>query len=191
MNTVTLFKCTCTKGQMMGEQGESFSFHPWRNTVAYEGYDDGGKKYIVPKGFEVCPDSCGAPQFYKGNTHYELINYNGEPAVSLDGETRINVLSLAFKISNVEIETIYTGDNMPASSMLLFDLETALGKVGERELAANIDNENKCVDRIDCNLGHNQRDKIGELFNDDIPWNELYDALDEELGRFLKAVEDE
>lgn len=87
MTTVTIYKVTCTKAYMMCEQGHGFSLEDWgNNTMEYEGYDDGGKKYTMPNGYTVeeltdgrhaifDPDgghcdlfahSCGRPQLISG-----------------------------------------------------------------------------------------------------------------------------
>jgi len=52
MNTITLYKVTCTKAYQMTEQGTGYSLHPWSgNTEHYEGHDDGGRLYALPEGY--------------------------------------------------------------------------------------------------------------------------------------------
>lgn len=54
MNTITIYRITCTRAYMMGEQGTGYSLRPWSgNTEYYEGYDDGGQDYILPAGYHA------------------------------------------------------------------------------------------------------------------------------------------
>ena len=64
-NTVKIFQITCTKAQMIGETGTAFSLGPWgSNTPYYEGYDDGGKEYILPDGYHLAHNRLGEPTIY-------------------------------------------------------------------------------------------------------------------------------
>lgn len=76
-----------------------------------------------------------------------------------------------FKITNAEIQN-------EEGRMITFDIETELGKV---EFAGEHVNEDKTVERIDSNLKHNLSIKFEELFEEDIPWGEIMDSLDEIL----------
>ena len=76
-----------------------------------------------------------------------------------------------FKITNAEIQN-------EEGRMITFDIETELGKV---EFAGEHINENETVERIDSNLKHNLSSKFDELFEEDIPWGEIMDSLDEIL----------
>ena len=60
MNTVKIYKRTCTKGYMMDEQGETYSLTPWGDdTPYYTGYDDGGEDYILPDNYELGETTSG------------------------------------------------------------------------------------------------------------------------------------
>lgn len=69
MKTVKLYKITCTKAFVASaELGSGFSLTPWGNdTEYYEGYDDGGKDYILPDGYEVAKSNGGTMEIYKGD----------------------------------------------------------------------------------------------------------------------------
>lgn len=83
MNTVKIYEVTRTKTYQMSEQGTGFSLVPWgENTEYYEGYDDGGKDYILPDGYEVADDTNDQPHIYDNKGDYcELITYGGSPAI--------------------------------------------------------------------------------------------------------------
>lgn len=71
MATVTIYKVTCTEGYMMDEQGTGFSLEPWgRDTTYYKGYDDGGKEYLLPVGYEVGETKYDEPAIYLDGTYY-------------------------------------------------------------------------------------------------------------------------
>ena len=87
MNTVKLYKVTCTKGYMASlECGTGYSLTPWgENTVDYEGYDDGGKDYILPDGYSVGQDQFDVPHIYDENDNYcQFVSVNGNPAIVID-----------------------------------------------------------------------------------------------------------
>jgi len=50
-----LYKVTCTKAYLaFDELGDNYSLTPWENnTTYYEGYDDGGRWYILPENIVV------------------------------------------------------------------------------------------------------------------------------------------
>lgn len=88
-NTVTLYKVTCTKGYQMSEQGENFSLSPWsNNTSYYEGYDDGGKEYILPEGYEVDEGNDEQLHIYDSNGSYCVLSkkFNSPCILSNNGE---------------------------------------------------------------------------------------------------------
>lgn len=71
MNTAKIYKITITKAYMMSEQGEGYSLRPWgNNTDYYEGYDDGGKYYELPEGYEVAECVTGDLQIYDTSNQY-------------------------------------------------------------------------------------------------------------------------
>ena len=71
MNTVKLYKITRTKCYQMSEQRTGYSLYPWgNNTADYEGYDDDGKDYILPDGFDVAESQFGDLQIYDQDDKY-------------------------------------------------------------------------------------------------------------------------
>lgn len=54
MTTVTIYKITIDQAYMMSEQGEGFGLRGWSGDDGYySGWDDGGKEYVLPKGYHV------------------------------------------------------------------------------------------------------------------------------------------
>lgn len=83
MSKVKIYKVTITKAYMMSEQGENFSLRPWNgNNIDYQGFDDEGKEYVLPEGFELAETIDGTPAIYKGNDHYDLIKYYNSPMLT-------------------------------------------------------------------------------------------------------------
>ena len=65
MTKIKIYKITCTRAVMMDEQGEGYSLYPWGDdTCSYEGYDDGGKMYVLPDGYEVVRSQYGEKCIY-------------------------------------------------------------------------------------------------------------------------------
>jgi hypothetical protein len=83
MTTVKIYKTTCTKSFMMGEQGTGYSLSPWGDdTEYYEGYDDGGEIYTLPNGYEVAQSKSGTDELYdEAGNHCTLVvgNKSGLP----------------------------------------------------------------------------------------------------------------
>lgn len=54
-NTVTIYAVTTTQCQIASvEAGTRWSLRPWgNNTREYAGYDDGGRVYLLPEGYQV------------------------------------------------------------------------------------------------------------------------------------------
>lgn len=89
MTKVKIYKVTCTKAFMMDEQSEGFSLAPWgNNTEYYEGFDDGGKDYDLPDGFELAETIDGTLAIYKGKDHYDLAKWHNSPMLT-DGSNNI------------------------------------------------------------------------------------------------------
>jgi len=86
MNTVTIYKVTCTRGYRMDEQGTGYDLDPWGENDAYfEGYDDGGQEYLLPDGYRAGETvSCLKAIFDAQNRHCELISHHGKPAIISD-----------------------------------------------------------------------------------------------------------
>jgi hypothetical protein len=90
MKKVKIYTITCTQGFQMAEQGTNYSLTPWGNdTVYYKGFDDGGKDYELPEGFEVAETNDGTPAIYKGNDHYDLYKQFNSPAITNGFETHM------------------------------------------------------------------------------------------------------
>lgn len=75
-NTVKIYNVTITQAYMMSEQGTGFSLNPWgKNTMYYSGYDDGGKDYILPDGYELAESNSGEMHIYNAEGEYcTLVN---------------------------------------------------------------------------------------------------------------------
>lgn len=82
-NTVKIYLVTCAKAYSMSEQGSGFSLHPWgSNTDYYEGYDDGGKEYILPEGFRVGMSVGEGLQIYREQECCSLVTHSsGRPQI--------------------------------------------------------------------------------------------------------------
>ena len=74
----------------MYSQGEYPSLSPWgANTIHYDGWDDGGKEYILPDGYEVTNDMVGSPQIWGPDDRvWELV---GNDIRITDGEQYITL----------------------------------------------------------------------------------------------------
>ena len=84
MNTVTIYKVTCTKAYQISEQGTGYSLNPWgSNTAHYEGHDDGGKLYGLPEGYTVAESRGGTDELYDENVmHCSIVMHtSGLPEV--------------------------------------------------------------------------------------------------------------
>lgn len=83
-NVVKLYKITITKAYMMSEQGTGYSLTPWSgNNVDYEGYDDGGRDYLLPEGYKVGETVDGTIAIFDANDQYCSISAknNGNPTL--------------------------------------------------------------------------------------------------------------
>jgi len=97
MGIVELYKVTVTKSYMMSEQRAGYDLNPWSgNNRDYEGYDDGGREYILPDGFEVSKSTHGQLFIYRGNDHCEIsVHYTSGLPMILCGDIISAVLKLA------------------------------------------------------------------------------------------------
>ena len=74
MKTVKIYKITCTKAYSISEQGIGFSLNPWgENTDTIEGFDDGGKFYDLPDGFEVAESKFDSLEIYDKTGNHAII----------------------------------------------------------------------------------------------------------------------
>lgn len=88
MKTVKIFKTTITHSYMMGGQGTGYSLHPHTSSMYYEGYDDGGKKYLVPSGYTIEPCKTGTLEFFDENDiACPLVIQDGLPAIVGNSDT--------------------------------------------------------------------------------------------------------
>lgn len=54
MDTITLYRINCYHAPREEQIGETFSLVPWdEEDVTMKGEDDGGKDYVLPKGYEL------------------------------------------------------------------------------------------------------------------------------------------
>ena len=91
MTKVTLYKVTCTKAYSMWEQGEGFSLSAWGdNTLYSEGYDDGGKEYYLPEGYELSSTVDGMPAIFCDNK-YCAISMQGNTPVLVNGDSIVKI----------------------------------------------------------------------------------------------------
>ena len=84
LQTVTLYKVTTTKAYMMSELGSGYSLKPWGNdTTYYEGYDDGGRQYVLPDDYYLGETKYGEPMIYRRDDENYIIitTVNGRPAL--------------------------------------------------------------------------------------------------------------
>ena len=83
MNTVKIYKVTCTKGATIAEQGTGFSLRPWgNNTDRIEGHDDGGTLYVLPDKFEVSETADGRAAIFRGAEYCEILMHSsGRPQI--------------------------------------------------------------------------------------------------------------
>jgi hypothetical protein len=83
MSKVKIYKITCTKAYQISEQGEYFSLESWNSgSIYYQDFDDGGKEYELPEGFELSETIDGTPAIYKGKNHYSLTKYYNSPMLT-------------------------------------------------------------------------------------------------------------
>ena len=87
MAEIKIYKITRTKTYMMDELGEGYSLEPWgSNTDQYEGYDDGGKIYMLPDGYKVAESNAGDMHIYNAGGNYcPLTSKFTSPAI-VDGD---------------------------------------------------------------------------------------------------------
>lgn len=88
-NTVKLYKINQTKAYQMSEQGEGYSLEPYfSGSNHYEGYDDGGKDYILPEGYEVGESTMDELQIYSDKGEYCQIikKFNSPCLIMSEGE---------------------------------------------------------------------------------------------------------
>jgi len=81
--TVTIYKVTCTKGYQITDKGTGFSLAPWgRNTDYFEGFDDGGKEYVLLDGYHVAESNSGSLEIYDpANQRCAITNRFGKPCI--------------------------------------------------------------------------------------------------------------
>lgn len=83
-NTVTLYSVSCTKARHYSElYNDRFSLRDWgADTEDYKGYDDGGKQYILPDGYEVAECAGGTLEFYNAaGKHCPLTTLGNTPVI--------------------------------------------------------------------------------------------------------------
>lgn len=86
-NTVTIYHTTCYKGYSVYDQGSAFSLKPrGKDTTSYKGYDDGGKEYILPEGYEITKNIHDERMIFgPDGKGCELMDCDGLPCVFAPG----------------------------------------------------------------------------------------------------------
>lgn len=93
---VTLYKVTCENGYMMNEQGTNFSLTPWGNDTAhYQGYDDGGKEYFLPDGYDLAETKDGSKEIFHGDIACQIIVHSSGRPQLISNSKSMPVLDLA------------------------------------------------------------------------------------------------
>lgn len=98
METVKIYFNTCTQSVMMSDQSSGFSLDPWGNdTDMIKGYDDGGKDYILPDGYELARYANQPGKgIFRGDEHCDIITHNcGRPQLISSDLHNMPVLKLA------------------------------------------------------------------------------------------------
>jgi hypothetical protein len=85
MATVKIYKIFCNQSFGALKSDVWYSLEPWnKNTIDYDGSDDGGQDYIIPDGFTVAEGNDKQLHFYDSNDRYcELISQFGKPAICI------------------------------------------------------------------------------------------------------------
>ena len=94
MQRVKLYQITITKSYMMSEQGTGFSLEPWgNNTDYYEGYDDGGKDYQLPEGYELSKTTSGEAAIFDNEGEYcDIVTVSNKPTlVTSKSQTKLKL----------------------------------------------------------------------------------------------------
>lgn len=101
-----VYKVTCTKAYMIEEQGESFSLSPWNGdtnkrgwqqlyTDYYDGYDDGGREYLLPHGFKLDEFANGSfGIFDAADNYYRLSSVDNNTPILVGSDKIIYIQSL-------------------------------------------------------------------------------------------------
>jgi hypothetical protein len=95
MKTVKLYKTTITKAIHMSDQGSGYSLTPFGDdTAMIQGYDDGGRDYILPDYLDLSETVGGEPAIYFGERHCPIVSLFGKPQV-ITGTPNCPILSEA------------------------------------------------------------------------------------------------
>lgn len=84
MAKATIYTITITRASENEEPGTYYSLNPWgANSLYYEGYDDGGKVFSLPKGIAVGRDKNGERILYekKSGRSVEICDIQGAPVL--------------------------------------------------------------------------------------------------------------
>ncbi len=82
---IKIYKITITKAYVASlELGTRFSLSPWSDNIDYEGFDDDGRDYVLPEGYDIGKDSDNQLHIYDSKGSYcELVKRYGNPAISV------------------------------------------------------------------------------------------------------------
>ena len=74
MEKVKIYKRKCVKSVLMSDQGEAYSLEPWGDdTMMIQGYDDGGKDYLLPDGYKLSKTQYGELAIYHSGVYCDII----------------------------------------------------------------------------------------------------------------------
>lgn len=81
MSTAKIYRVTCTGAFQMAENGSRFSLMPWgKNTTFYEGFDDGGRDYLLPDGYRLDLVGFESPVICRGDEPCAIfVHSSGRP----------------------------------------------------------------------------------------------------------------
>ncbi len=91
MNVIWLYRLTCKGGNAIIVPVSGWSTKPWQGSGGgYDGFDDGGYQYIIPKGYRTETDKFGETRIYDdlGNRCALIDGKFGLPALKT-GKTKI------------------------------------------------------------------------------------------------------
>jgi hypothetical protein len=82
---IKIYRINCTKSFQACAQGSWFSLTPWGggNCGGFEGYDDGGKSYVLPDDYEILEEKGGGLQVIHKDSGapIDLFMFHDRPAL--------------------------------------------------------------------------------------------------------------
>lgn len=113
MKTIKIYEITITKAYLADEQGRSYSLIPWSgNNVDYEGFDDGGKYYILPESYEIATSNSGTLEIYNNkNEHCRLSTRNNNPCIIDNAYVMLKKVGFVNKEPVTKYEGVHIQEN--------------------------------------------------------------------------------